>query len=69
MKLKRGKDKRASEVDANSPKNQNRNNNQNRTSKEGRFTPAGPRQLRSGTSGGKPPFLTCSILALGTSTV
>jgi hypothetical protein len=32
---------------------------QNLTSKEGRFTPAvAPREL-SGTSGGKPPFLTC----------
>ena len=41
----------------------NRTSYQNRTSKEGRFTPGSLSQaLQLGTSGGEPPFLTCSIL-------
>jgi len=39
------------------------NETEKRTSKEGRFTPAGSKSQRSliETSGGKPPFLTCSF--------
>ena len=35
---------------------------ENRTSEEGRFTPARCPSDWSGNSGGKPPFLTCSVL-------
>src|ERR1041385_276285 len=37
-----------------------------RTSKEGRFSPARSGSELLGKSGGKPPFLTCSLLSNGT---
>jgi hypothetical protein len=46
----------ASEVD--------RTSEEDGTSEEGRFNPAVPELKRLGNSGGKPPFLTCSILEL-----